>query len=174
MTLLTSNILQLEEIRALLGKVPEGIYSMKRDVLSGASIGQHVRHLLEFYVTLEQGLKANVVCYDARARDLRIETDLSYSIQVVDKAIVFMSSSFFDKNAFKRNITLRASYGVDVSVDIDIDTTVERELAYCMDHAIHHLAIIKISLIESGVDLKMEADLGVASSTLRYREICAQ
>ncbi|MGY8901828.1 MAG: hypothetical protein ACKVI1_04480, partial [Flavobacteriales bacterium] len=73
-----------------------------------------------------------------------------------------------------RNITLRASYGVDVSVDIDIDTTVERELVYCMDHAIHHLAIIKISLIESGVDLKMEADLGVASSTLRYREICAQ
>ncbi|MDG2312138.1 MAG: hypothetical protein P8L64_07110, partial [Flavobacteriales bacterium] len=86
----------------------------------------------------------------------------------------FMSSSFFDRNAFKRNIILRASYGVDVSVDIDIDTTVERELAYCLDHAIHHLAIIKISLIESRIDLKMESNLGVASSTLRYRETCAQ
>ena len=174
MTLLTSNIVQLEEIRSLLVKVPDGVYSMKRDVLSGVSIGQHVRHLLEFYVTLEQGLKANVVCYDARARDLSIETDVSYAIQVVDKAIVFMSSSFFDRNAFKRNIILRASYGVDVSVDIDIDTTVERELAYCLDHAIHHLAIIKISLIESRIDLKMESNLGVASSTLRYRETCAQ
>ena len=174
MMLITSNVLQLEEIRTLLGKVPKEVYLMKRDVLSGASIGQHVRHLLEFYVTLEQGLKANVVFYDARARDLNIETDVSYAIQVVDKAIAFMSSSFFDRNAFKRNITLRASYGVDVSVDIDIDTTVERELAYCLDHAIHHLAIIKISLIESRIDLKMESNLGVASSTLRYRETCAQ
>jgi len=174
MTLLTSNILQLEEIRTLLEKVPEDIYSVKHAVLSGASIGQHVRHLLEFYVTLEQGLKANMVCYDTRARDLRIETDVSYALQVIDKASVFMSSAFFDKNAFKRNITLRASYGVDVSVDIDMDTTIERELAYCLDHAIHHLAIIKISLIDSGIDLKMVSDLGVASSTLRYRATCAQ
>ena len=67
MTLLTSNIVQLEEIRALLGKVPVGIYSMKQAVLSGASIGQHVRHLLEFYVTLEHGLKANLVSFQSRA-----------------------------------------------------------------------------------------------------------
>ena len=174
MTLLTSNIVQLEDIRTLLGKVPEGVYSMERDVLSSASIGQHVRHLLEFYVTLQQGFKTNVVCYDARARDLRIETDVSYAIQVVEKSIRFMSSSFFDDISHKRTITLRASYGVEFPVDIDIDTTVERELAFCLDHAIHHLAIIKIALIDGGVDLDLGAGLGVASSTLRYRQTCAQ
>jgi len=49
-----------------------------------------------------------------------------------------------------------------------------RELAYCMDHATHHLAIIKIALIDGGHDIINKSSLGVAPSTIRYREACVQ
>jgi hypothetical protein len=50
-----------------------------------------------------------------------------------------------------------------------ISTSFERELVYCLDHAIHHQALIKIGLKELDcVDL-VNGNFGVAYSTIRYR-----
>ena len=48
-------------------------------------------------------------------------------------------------------------------------TYVDRELLYCLDHAIHHQAFIKIGLKELQIADLVEDDFGVAYSTLRYR-----
>ena len=45
----------------------------------------------------------------------------------------------------------------------------ERELLYCLDHAIHHQALIKIGLKELHLSHLVSPDFGVAYSTLRYR-----
>jgi hypothetical protein len=45
-------------------------------------------------------------------------------------------------------------------------------LAYAIDHADHHLAIIKIALNDEGIEL--DDEIGVASSTIRSRKLCAQ
>ena len=48
-------------------------------------------------------------------------------------------------------------------------TSVDRELLYCLDHAIHHQALIKIGLKELQIADLVGDDFGVAYSTLRYR-----
>ena len=48
-------------------------------------------------------------------------------------------------------------------------TSFDRELLYCLDHAIHHQALIKIGLKELQIADLVGDDFGVAYSTLRYR-----
>jgi len=42
----------LIQIKDLLGNITAAHYTTKPEILSGASIGQHVRHILEFYLLL--------------------------------------------------------------------------------------------------------------------------
>jgi hypothetical protein len=44
----------------------------------------------------------------------------------------------------------------------------ERELAYNIEHTIHHMAIIKQSIIEHFTYIDLPEYFGVASSTVRY------
>ncbi|PCJ81206.1 MAG: hypothetical protein COA49_05715 [Bacteroidetes bacterium] len=185
MTLIHNNITQLREIKSLLLSLSGELYSSKKEVLSGSTIGGHVRHLLEFYYAVETGLDLGKVCYDARSRDLKIETELEYACDTIDRLEVFLKGllSASDNpsklsSILNSPILLVANYNSDAkgnSVNIvNIPSTLKRELAHCFDHATHHLAIIKIALIDGGHEIQNRSSLGVAPSTIRYREECAQ
>ncbi|MCA1746680.1 MAG: hypothetical protein LC655_03220, partial [Bacteroidales bacterium] len=56
-----------------------------------------------------------------------------------------------------------------------ISSSVGRELAYCIEHSIHHQAIIKAGLIDLNCTELVSSEFGVAYSTIRYRnDSCAQ
>lgn len=48
-----------------------------------------------------------------------------------------------------------------------IESTIGREVMYAFDHAVHHMAIIKIGLIENFPDKTIDVNLGIAPSTVR-------
>ncbi|HHZ81900.1 MAG TPA: hypothetical protein EYN64_04160, partial [Flavobacteriales bacterium] len=90
MKLIHSNIAQLEEVKGLLSVISDTLYTEEKEVLSGSTIGGHVRHLLEFYLAVDSGLDLGRVCYDARSRDLKIETELGYAQDTIDGLVVFL------------------------------------------------------------------------------------
>jgi len=49
-----------------------------------------------------------------------------------------------------------------------IKTNALRELAYNIEHAIHHMAIIKIGINEVSPYILLPSAFGVASSTIRH------
>ena len=56
---------------------------------------------------------------------------------------------------------------------VTIPSNYYRELAYNLEHTIHHMALIRVGITEvSGIQLS--DDFGVASSTVKYRKQCAQ
>ena len=59
----------LEEIKSLLQVLPKEHYTFPVAILSNATIGEHVRHILEFYKCLIDGIACDVVNYDERKRD---------------------------------------------------------------------------------------------------------
>ncbi|TAG65626.1 MAG: DinB family protein, partial [Runella slithyformis] len=48
-------------------------------------------------------------------------------------------------------------------------TTLSRELVYIAEHAIHHLAILKIALRAHFPDIALPVHFGVAYSTVQYQ-----
>ena len=73
------------------------------------------------------------------------------------------------------HIQLIGNYGDEKNHEIIIKSSVERELVYCLEHAIHHMALIKVAAIDQSIVEKVGANFGVAPSTIRNRsESCAQ
>ena len=70
-------------------------------------------------------------------------------------------------------LMLQAGYDASKTEVIGIQTNYFREIAYNIEHTIHHMALIRIgfSMI---ANIELPSDFGVASSTLKYKNTCAQ
>ncbi|MCU0418532.1 MAG: DinB family protein [Cyclobacteriaceae bacterium] len=133
--------------------------------LGSSSIGQHLRHTLEFFTCLEHGLTAGVVNYDKRGHDRVIEQDRVLAREVIDRIRVFVTTPRHDQH-----LQLEVAYLADSEVPVTIATNYLRELTYNIEHAVHHMAIMKIGLREVAPYIHVPLDFGVAVSTLRHQQ----
>jgi hypothetical protein len=164
----------LKDALPYLGAIDTGVYQMPLELLFGASIGQHTRHFVEFYQCLldQTGGHADerIVNYALRKRDLRIETDPEFAAELI--------SSICEQLA-RINEKLPCRLVCDENMDsvsgLTIQSNIERELMYNIEHTIHHLAIIKIGLNAVAPQIALSEHFGVAPSTIRHKQnICAQ
>ena len=77
----------LSDLKQVLINLPATQYAGAQDVLSGASVGQHVRHLLEFYQCLLDQCPRQEVNYSLRIRDLQLEQSAMVATQTCDDLI---------------------------------------------------------------------------------------
>lgn len=166
-TVAKENLTQLKE---LLEQISSSDYNQKPNILFGASIGQHIRHILEFYLLLISGSFEGKISYDKRERKLELETNPAKALELIVKLM-----NGIDLIYLTETIELEADYSGNGKKGSLIKTSVGRELAYCIEHSIHHQALIKAGLIALGLNNLISENFGVAYSTIRYRNnSCAQ
>lgn len=166
-TVAKENLLQLKD---LLLQIGQEHFTEKSAILSDSTIGQHIRHILEFYLLLVSGSFSGTISYDKRERDKRIENDPEFAAQTVD--LLFAGIDTLDNGL---QVKFEGDYSKSGDAQNVIFSSVGRELAYCIEHSIHHQAIIKAGLISMGLAHLADEHFGVAYSTIRYRkEKCAQ
>lgn len=163
MEIALQNIRLLDQIDSLLNLLDQNVFTKKHAFINHSTVGQHTRHILEFYHCILQHFPSQRVCYDDRKRSL----DLEQSIILTKEAICHIKNGL-SSLADDVSITFVASYSETHDNKESIPSSLKRELAYAMDHTVHHLAIIKIILNLEG--LKMEEFLGVAPSTIRFNK----
>ena len=144
-------------------------YSRPVETLSGFTLGQHIRHTLEFYVCLHEGCSTGTVNYDKRNRDIQIETQPEHATTTINNIL-----SFIDNTDEDQYISLEVNYTLDENEKMTIDSNLKRELCYNIEHAIHHMAIIKIGLNEIAPYVDPPEGFGVAVSTLRHLKSITQ
>jgi uncharacterized damage-inducible protein DinB len=130
-----------------------------------ASVGQHLRHTLEFFICLEQGYDQGVVNYDKRIHNKAMENDRFIALHTIRQIQEFIHARLEDKV-----LKLEVGYLPDSDECVTISTNYLRELVYNIEHAVHHMAIMKIGIREVAGYISMPADFGIAVSTLRYKE----
>jgi len=153
----------LIEIRSLLIKLNDDQYSHKSGILSGSSIGQHVRHILEFYVCLLNGRKTGIANYDNRERDYALENNTSNAIKVIHELLINLSKIEIDST-----IILEGNYSSTKQEPLMINSSILRELTYNLEHSIHHQALIKIGLKALNIEYLIDENFGVAPATIRF------
>ena len=141
-------------------------YSKPCYTLFKNTIGQHVRHIIELFQCLENGYDAGLVNYEKRKRDTAIETDKELAREL-------LRDIYRRLNRPDREMLLEAVYDDHSTEPISIPTNYFREIAYNLEHTIHHMALIRVGIHEVS-DVQLPEDFGVASSTVKYRKQCAQ
>jgi hypothetical protein len=149
----------------LVNEISEQDFVKPSLALSLSTIGQHLRHTLEFFICFEKGSTTGVINYDKRAHDKLIENDKFIALSTINRIIDFVNSLRED-----RSLKLEVGYDLDKEEYITISTTATRELVYNIEHAVHHMAIMKIGVREIAPYIKLPKDFGIAASTVRYKE----
>jgi hypothetical protein len=160
------NLLQLKE---LLQCISVENYTQSIGVLSGSTIGQHFRHIIEFYKTIISTTN-NVVCYDNRKRDKTIENSPDFALENI--AIILLGVEQIKEN---QPVLFESDFTKDGSNKIQINSSAAREMAYCLEHSIHHQALIKAGLISMNLQHLVNDKFGLAYSTIQFQnKLCAQ
>jgi uncharacterized damage-inducible protein DinB len=155
----------LDQLANLVSDIREEDFTRPSDALSRSTIGQHLRHTLEFFICFEQGFQTGIINYDKRAHDKLIETDKFIALSTIGRISDFVKGLQQDKL-----LKLEVGYDLDKEEFITIDTTATRELVYNIEHAVHHMAIMKIGVREIATYVSLPKQFGIAASTVRYKE----
>lgn len=157
-----TNIEIINQLIDLLNDIDSVVYRDSLRPLHYSTVGQHVRHIVEFYQCLLKGRIDELVNYDARERNIQIEVDKDFTIELLEDVKKQLNNLKTDYP-----LSLRTQFGAEQAVDVL--SSFYRELTYLIEHTIHHLAIIKIGLNEMYPEIKIPQNFGVAHSTIRFR-----
>ena len=134
--------------------------------LSNNTIGQHLRHIIELFQCLDNGYDSRTVNYEKRNRDKTIENDKQLAAE-----LLMNIHQQLDKPDVE--MTLEACYDELSAEPLRIATNYYREIAYNLEHSIHHMALIRIGIKEIA-SITLPENFGIASSTVKFRNQCAQ
>lgn len=134
--------------------------------LGNATIGQHIRHIVELFEELQNGYNTGTVCYDNRKRDFAIETDRLLAIKRLQH--IGMAHSIPDKK-----LLIKCSYATQGGDELLVESNYLRELIYNIEHTVHHMALLRVAFNQISA-LELPKDFGVAVSTIRHKNLCAQ
>jgi hypothetical protein len=158
----------LKVLGQLIKQLSNKQYSQCLEWLSEATIGQHTRHILEFYLLLLESDTNGNLNYDNRKR--------AYALENSPNAAVVAIESICDQ---LKELASNHKLQVEITPTIQkeekthrlcVESCYERELAYCLDHSIHHQALIKIGLKELQLLDLIDGHFGLAASTIRNQE----
>jgi hypothetical protein len=154
------------QLSTTLQQLSDEEYQCTCNTLHGNTIGQHVRHIIELFQCLATGYEIGLVNYEKRKRDKNIEIKKQLALDLL--------KDIYDKlDRPNKALKLEALYDEHATEVIAIDTNYFREVAYNLEHTIHHMALIRIGVTAVSA-VSLPENFGVASSTVNFRKQCAQ
>ena len=160
----------LQQGLALLDNIDEESYSHQEEGPWGSSIGAHYRHVLDHFLCLIEGLWDFQINYDHRSRNRDIESSIGAARHATRDLIEALTT--IPDDVLKQECTVIYSVGYGDAETQAVRSVVARELMFCVGHAIHHYAIVKLLCSLRAVVLPCE--FGIAPSTLKYQAQAAQ
>jgi hypothetical protein len=130
------------------------------------SLGAHYRHVLDHFLCLSEGLRTGQVNYDQRRRNPQIESSVLCARLVTEGLIDELGG--LSHEILRSECTVTYSVGYGETEAEAVRSNLAREVMFCVGHAIHHYAILRLLCARVGV--KLPYGFGVAPSTLKHLE----
>ncbi len=137
------------------------------------AVGPHIRHVIDHYTALFLALETfSPVEYDKREREELLQANPILARRKLESLILLLKD--LSKGipivvpAEKPLKTLFKS-GEIGQYEVEMDSTLGRELIFVAHHAIHHYAILSQVCLETGI--KLDPDFGKAPATIHQNHI---
>ncbi|HSB55713.1 MAG TPA: DinB family protein [Gemmatimonadales bacterium] len=156
----------LAQAADLLGRLSDADYVASGGLAGRSPIGAHLRHALDHYRSFFAGLKDGRVDYEARHRDSALEHDRLLAAEEV--ARLRRALEQLTGGEGNREILVNLCSMADPGAGADWSrSTLKRELQFLVSHTVHHFALIRVRLLDLG--LEPEEEFGMAPSTILAR-----
>lgn len=155
----------LDQGKDLLLTLPQDSYTQRIPLAFNGSIGGHYRHCLDHFSSLLRCSGATLIDYDHRERDVRIETQPGFALQLTQELRAKLERLPLD--ALNDSVQARCEVSYAHGDSPLTGSTLGRELVYAIAHAIHHYALICVMSRLLGVALPPH--FGVAPSTVAHQ-----
>ena len=156
----------LQQACTFLDRMSDEVYARPLDGTLSSSLGAHCRHVLDHFFCLAEGIRTGQVNYDERRRNPRLECSVLEARLATEKLIDEFRG--VTAEVLWRECSVAYSVGYGESTVEQVRSNLAREVMFCVGHAIHHYAILKLLCGREGVQLPYE--FGVAPSTLKHLE----
>jgi hypothetical protein len=162
--LIAQNLNILEQLKESIISMPDEAFLETRPLLEGSNLGMHIRHIIEFYECLINGLDTLIVNYDSRVRNLELQSNKYFAINCITAIQLRIDDINTDVL-----LTLFAGNSKD-SDFISMPSSYSRELYYMLEHCTHHMALIKMAIMQYWPNVQMPLNYGVAQSTIKHKQ----
>ncbi|EAR08207.1 DinB family protein [Reinekea blandensis] len=143
---------------ALLIELTRPVY---RETAEGAqaSIGQHVRHILDHYRAVKTGIEENCIDYNRRHRNSPVEHCPESALETINELKHWLSTGAFTNN----DIAVISEICLNTTQSERLHSNLSRELLYLINHSIHHMAYS--SVLAKQLNINLPAHIGLAPGT---------
>lgn len=134
---------------------------------NGASVGAHLRHVIERFQCFFNGLSSSSIDYDRRKRDLSIANNLeaaNFALASIKKRL----ESLEDWDPALPVLSVQELVLLS-GTPVNISSTLGRELLGLISHTTHHLAIV--ALLVKSMGYQLDRDFGKAPSTIQHERL---
>ncbi|MEP4891377.1 MAG: hypothetical protein ABJV04_15220 [Aliiglaciecola sp.] len=132
--------------------------------LSG-SAGMHMRHILDHYLALKNGLDLKFIDYDKRNRHTKTESCPQAAIKQWQEIEAWL------ENVCQQDLNMELMVSSEVNANkveqARVQSTLARELIFISSHAIHHFSLL--SVIQSLRGNDTPENFGVAPATISFQ-----
>ena len=147
--LIDDNVALLEQSAALIAAMPNGAYGSTPPGKRGGP-GAHLRHVLDHYSALLDGVAGGRIDYEARAREPRLEVDPEFASLRIESIIARLQ----ELTPLERGAPLHV-----VADGHATHSTLGRELQFLLSHTVHHQALI--ALLAEPMGVVVDSSFGV-------------
>ncbi len=157
-----ANLIVIRQGIALLAELGDKRYTRRIPVVFDASIGGHLRHIIEHYQSFFASLESGELNYEKRARNTEIENSHEFASGIL--AAIADRLGALGIELAERPL----AYCIETSPGKNSRSSVLRELEFLLSHTVHHYALVAVMCRLQ--DLEPGKSFGVAPSTLRYQQ----
>ena len=163
--LIEANVIWLRQAQELLEQISDSTYTASPQAIAPHRVGSHIRHILEFYECFLDGLESSHIDYDARKRDMAIETSRQTALAKIRSIVHTLETDRMLLADAIIWVRMEDAHALHAPESFMI-SSMGRELQALSSHTIHHFALIAMALRVLGYEV--DRDFGMAPSTLRY------
>ncbi|MGF1769927.1 DinB family protein [Enterovibrio makurazakiensis] len=132
-----------------------------------SSIGQHMRHILDVFHAITVCPRSDFIDYDVRRRAHPVEKEKAIAITEWISLCDWLDALSEDDLLSLVNVSGEVSLTHHVASVTH--STLGRELSFVASHAVHHFALIRVSLCAQGISSAETFGMAAATATY-YRE----
>src|SRR5208283_2276226 len=139
----------LQQGCSFLDGLSDEVYARPLNGTLSSSLGAHYRHVLDHFFCLQEGIGTGRVNYDERRRNPQLEVSVAQARFATEVLIEEFHGLAADVLQRECAVTYSVGYsegGVDM-----VRSNLAREVMFCVEHAIHHYAILKLLCAGLGV-----------------------